>query len=184
MLSTPMYIIAYERSLLQIGSGLLLPAQWEGGARANIDLAAARNSPKEKRGANGKFLPKPLLFHLRQPNSKKISRVYYEILSPKNSFAKTSSALVPPPVRILGGQNTKEKCPFLFRRNLSRANPKSKEHFSLVSAEALRGGGGADSFVQFPLEKSSRKVYNYSTMFLTKLFCKKSILDAERLVLS
>jgi len=33
----------------------------------------------------------------------------------------------------------------------------------LVSAEALRGGGGADSFVQFPLEKGSRKVYNYST---------------------
>ena len=52
---------------------------------------------------------------------------------------------------------------FLFRRNWSRANPKSKEHFSLVSAEALRGGGGADSFVQFPLEKGSRKVYNYST---------------------
>jgi len=33
----------------------------------------------------------------------------------------------------------------------------------LVSAEALRGGGGADSFVQFSLEKGSRKVYNYST---------------------
>ncbi|PJA88938.1 MAG: hypothetical protein CO139_00400, partial [Candidatus Moranbacteria bacterium CG_4_9_14_3_um_filter_36_9] len=33
--------------------------------------------------------------------------------------------------------------PFLFRRNWSRANPKSKEHFSLVSAEALRGGGEA-----------------------------------------
>jgi len=33
-----------------------------------------------------------------------------------------------------------------------------------VSAEALRGGGGADSFVQFPLEKGSRKVYNYSTL--------------------
>ena len=79
------------------------------------------------------------------------------------SFGKTESALVPPPARILGGQNTKEKCPFLFRRNWSRANPKSKEHFSLVSAEALRGGGGADSFVQFPLEKGSRKVYNYST---------------------
>jgi len=89
--------------------------------------------------------------------------VFCEILSPKNSFRKTESALVPPPARILGGQNTKEKCPFLFRRNWSRANPKSKEHFSLVSAEALRGGGGADSFVQFPLEKGSRKVYNYST---------------------
>jgi len=32
-----------------------------------------------------------------------------------------------------------------------------------VSAEALRGGGGADSFVQFPLEKGSSKVCNYST---------------------
>ncbi len=126
-------------------------------------LKPARNSPKEISGANGKFLPKPLLFHLRHPNSKKSSRVFCEILSPKNSFRKTSSALAPPPARKLHGQNTKEKCPFLFRRNWSRANPKSKEHFSLVSAEALRGGGGADSFVQFPLEKGSRKVYNYST---------------------
>ncbi len=94
---------------------------------------------------------------------KQMSRSFGEILSPKNSFAKTSSALVPPPARILGGQSTKEKCPFLFRRNWSRANLKSKEHFSLVFAEALRGGGGADSFVQFPLEKGSRKVYDYST---------------------
>src|SRR3989339_1048912 len=123
----------------------------------------ARNSPKENSGASGGFLPKPLLLRLRHPSSKKISRVFCEILSPKNSFRKTESALVPPPARILGGQNTKEKCPFLFRRNWSRANPKSKEHFSLVSAEALRGGGGADSFVQFPLEKGSRKVYNYGT---------------------
>jgi hypothetical protein len=123
----------------------------------------ARISPKEISGANGKFLPKPLLFHLRHPNSKKSSRVFCEILSPKNSFRKTESALVPPPAQKLLGQNTKEKCPFLFRRNWSRANPKSKEHFSLVSAEALRGGGGADSFVQFPLEKGSRKVYDYST---------------------
>src|SRR3989338_9044107 len=123
----------------------------------------AQNSPKENSGASGGFLPKPLLLRLRLPNSKKISRVFCEILSPKNSFRKTESALVPPPARKLHGQNTKEKCPFLFRRNWSRANPKSKEHFSLVSAEALRGGGGADSFVQFPLEISSRKVYNYST---------------------
>jgi len=100
---------------------------------------------------------------LRHPNSKTNQPKFWQILSPKNSFAKTSSALVPPPARILGGQNAKEKCSFLFRRNWSRANPKSKEHFSLVSAEALRGGGGIDSFVQFSLEKSSRKVYNYST---------------------
>src|SRR3990170_75447 len=122
----------------------------------------APNSPKENSGASGGFLPKPLL-RLRHPNSKKISRVFCEILSPKNSFRKTESALVPPPAQKLLGQNTKEKCPFLFRRNWSRANLKRKGHFSLVSAEALRGGGGADSFVQFPLEKGSRKVYNYST---------------------
>jgi len=113
----------------------------------------ARISPKENSGANGKFLPKPLLFHLRHPNSKKISRVFCQILSPKNSFGKTESALVPPPARILGGQNTKEKCPFLFRRNWSRANPKSKEHFSLVSAEALRGGGGAVHSFSFRSKK-------------------------------
>src|SRR3989338_7014154 len=46
--------------------------------------------------------------------------------------------VAPPPVRILGGQNTKEKRPFLFKRNWSRANPRSKEHFSLVSAESAR----------------------------------------------
>ena len=125
---------------------------------------SAPNFSKTKRGANGKFLPKPLLFHLRHPNSKTNEPKFCKILSPKNSFRKTESALVPPPARILGGQNTKEKCPFHFRRNWSRANPKSKERFSLVSAEALRGGGVADSFVQFPLEKSSRKVYNYSTV--------------------
>src|SRR3989344_9366431 len=78
---------------------------------------SARISPKENSGAGGGFLPKPLLLRLRHPNSKKISRVFFEILSPKNSFRKTESALVLPPARILGGQNTKEKCPFLFRRN-------------------------------------------------------------------
>ena len=119
----------------------------------------AKRNQRSKRRIPPQTPPPPLA----TSEFKKSSRVFCEILSPKNSFRKTSSALVPPPARILGGQNTKEKCPFLFRRNWSRANPKSKEHFSLVSAEALRGGGGADSFVQFPLEKSSRKVYNYST---------------------
>ena len=69
----------------------------------------ARISPEENSGASGGFLPKPLLLRLRHPNSKKISRVFCEILSPKNSFRKTESALVPPPARILRGQNTKNK---------------------------------------------------------------------------
>src|SRR3989344_5042300 len=71
-------------------------------------------SPKENSGASGGFLPNPPLLRLRHPNSKKISRVFCEILSPKNSFRKTESALVPPPAQKLLGQNTKEKCPFLL----------------------------------------------------------------------
>ena len=131
------------------------------------DPVSRRRAPTLR---SSKYSLLTLLLRLRHPNSKKISRVFCEILSPKNSFRKTESALVPPPARILGGQNTKEKCPFLFRRNWSRANPKSKEHFSLVSAEALRGGGGAGSFVQFPLEKGSSKVYNYSTKLYKNLY--------------
>ncbi|OHA66470.1 MAG: hypothetical protein A3C04_01465 [Candidatus Wildermuthbacteria bacterium RIFCSPHIGHO2_02_FULL_45_25] len=77
----------------------------------------------------------------------------------------------PPPARILGGQNTKEKCPFLFRRNWSRVieynhllgKSEKQGTFFFSVAEALRGGGGADSFVQFSLKKGSRKVYNYGT---------------------
>src|SRR3989344_587525 len=52
--------------------------------------------------------------------------------------ARADRIVAPPPARMLGGQNTKEKCPFLFRRNRSRANPKSKELFSWVPAESAR----------------------------------------------
>src|SRR3990167_11114819 len=76
----------------------------------------ARISPKENSGANGKFLPKPLLFHLRHPNSKKISRVFCQILSPKNSFGKTESALFRHLPEYLEGRTPKEKHPFLFQK--------------------------------------------------------------------
>ncbi|MEX0918842.1 MAG: hypothetical protein WDZ85_02640, partial [Candidatus Paceibacterota bacterium] len=103
----------------------------------------ARISPKEISGANGKFLPKPLLFHLRHPNSKKISRVFCEILSPKNSFRKTESALVPPPARILGGQNTKEKCPFLFQEKFHpRQIRKARNIFLWCPPRLCEAGGG------------------------------------------
>ena len=78
---------------------------------------SAPNSPKTKRGANGKFLPKPLLFHLRHPNSKKMSRVFCQILSPKNSFGKTESAFRPATLpEYLEGRTPKEKHPFLFQK--------------------------------------------------------------------
>ncbi|PIP55666.1 MAG: hypothetical protein CO183_02560 [Candidatus Zambryskibacteria bacterium CG_4_9_14_3_um_filter_42_9] len=74
-----------------------------------------------------------------------------------SSRVRPSTAFRPATLpEYLYGQNTKEKCPFLFRKNWSRANPKSKEHFSLVSAESARRWRDG-SFVQLPLEKGSRK---------------------------
>jgi len=105
----------------------------------------ARNSPKENSGANGKFLPKPLLFHLRHPNSKTNQPKFWQILSsPKNSFAKTSSAFVPPPARILGGQNPKKKNVLSILEKIHpRQNQKSKEHFFFLGlpSEARRWRG-------------------------------------------
>src|SRR3989344_7732915 len=80
---------------------------------------SALNSPKTKRGANGKFLPKPLLFHLRHPNTKTNQSKFWQILSPKNSFAKTSSALKPHALpESLEGRTPKEKRPFLFQKKV------------------------------------------------------------------
>ena len=56
-------------------------------------IFACPNFPQTKRGANGGFLPKPLLLRLRHPNSKTNEPKFWQILSPKNCFAKTSSAL-------------------------------------------------------------------------------------------
>ena len=106
---------------------------------------SAPNSPKTKRGANGKFLPKPLLFHLRHPNSKKMSRVFCQILSPKNSFGKTESAFRPATLpEYLEGRTPKEKHPFLFQKKFHpRQIRNARSVFSFGVAEALRGSGGA-----------------------------------------
>ena len=92
----------------------------------------APNSPKTKRGANGKFLPKPLLFHLRHPNSKTNQLKFWQIFSPKNSFAKTSSALFRHLPEYLEGRTPKRKMSFPLSRKISPPpNQESKRHFSL-----------------------------------------------------
>jgi len=114
---------------------------------------SAPNSPKTKRGANGKFLPKPLLFHLRH-NSKTNEPKFCEILSPKNSFCKTSSALVPPPARILGGQNTKEICPFLFQEKFHpRQIRKARNIFLWCPPRLCEAGGGTVHSFNFRSKK-------------------------------
>src|SRR3989344_4128306 len=75
----------------------------------------ARISPKEISRANGKFLPKPLLFHLRHPNSKKNQPKFWQILSPKNSFAKTSSALFRHLPEYLEGRTPKKNVLSTFK---------------------------------------------------------------------
>ena len=111
--------------------------------KSSFSVLSARISPKENSGASGGFLPKPLLLRLRHPNSKKISRVFCQILSPKNSFGKTESALFRHTARTLGGQNPERKTPFPFSKEISPPpNQKCKECFSFGVAEALRGSGG------------------------------------------
>jgi len=101
------------------------------------------NSEKEISGANGKFLPKPLLFHLRHPNSKTNEPKFWQILSPKNSFAKTSSALFRHLPEYLEGRTPKEKHPFLFQKKFHpRQIRNARSVFSFGVAEALRGSGG------------------------------------------
>ena len=106
--------------------------------------SGTRISPKEKSGANGKFLPKPLLFHLRHPNSKTNQSKFWQILSPKNSFRKAESALVPPPARILGGQNPKKKNVLSILEKITSAKiRKARNIFSFWGCRVKRGGGGA-----------------------------------------
>ena len=103
----------------------------------------ARISPKEISGANGKFLPKPLLFHLRHPNSKTDEPKFWQILSPKNSFAKTSSALFRHLPEYLEGRTPKRKMSFPFSEKIGRAQiRKARNIFSFWGCRVKRGGGG------------------------------------------
>ena len=104
----------------------------------------ARISPKEISGANGKFLPKPLLFHLRHPNSKTNQPKFWQILSPKNSFAKTSSALKPHALpEYLEGRTPKEKHPFLFQKKFHpRQIRNARSVFSFGVAGVLASAWG------------------------------------------
>ena len=121
--------------------------KWASGLRkrrkTQVDKPA-RNSPKEKSGANGKFLPKPLLFHLRHPNSKTNEPKFWQILSPKNSFAKTSSALKPHALpEYLEGRTPKEKHTFLFQKKFHpRQIRNARSVFSFGVAGVLASAWG------------------------------------------
>ena len=95
----------------------------------NFFVLPVRISPKENSGANGKFLPKPLLFHLRHPNSKTNEPKFWQILSPKNSFAKTSSALFRHLPEYLEGRTPKKNVLSTFKRNFTPAKSRKQGVF-------------------------------------------------------
>jgi len=116
---------------------------------------SAPNSAKTKRGANGKFLPKPLFFHLRLPNSKTNQSKFCKILSPKNSFCKTSSALFRHLPETLRAEHQR-KMSFPFSRKISPPPyQRSKEHFSLVLPSEARQWRDDSFHIGILLEKSS-----------------------------
>src|SRR3989339_2274710 len=102
----------------------------------NSFFKPARISPKEISGANGKFLPKPLLFHLRHPNSKTNEPKFWQILSPKNSFAKTSSALFRHLPEYLEGRTPKKNVLSTFKRNFTPAKSRKQGTFFFGVAES------------------------------------------------
>ena len=117
----------------------------------------ARISPKENSGASGGFLPKPLLLRLRHPNSKKMSRVFCQILSPKNSFGKTESAFRPATLpEYLEGRTPKEKHPFLFQKKFPPAKSEMQGVFFFRGCRGSARRWRGDSFlVRVGFKKSS-----------------------------
>ena len=70
---------------------------------------------------------------------------------------------VVPTALLIRAEQHKKSFLFLLEEKIGRAQiRKCKENF-FVGRAGFRHGGGTDSFVQFPLEKGSREVYNYST---------------------
>ena len=109
----------------------------------------------EMDGASGGFLPRPLLLRLRHPNSKTNEPKFWQILSPKNSFAKTSSALFRHLPETLRAEHQR-KMSFPFSRKISPPpNQESKRHFSLVLPSEARQWRDDLFHIGILLEKSS-----------------------------
>ncbi len=100
------------------------------------------------------------------PAGGKSAEAKRKILSPrKKDFRFAESALKPHALpEYLEGRTPKEKHPFLFQKKFHpRQIRNARSVFSFGVAGVLASAWGFGSFVQFPLEKGSRKVYNYST---------------------
>ncbi|MDO8639320.1 MAG: hypothetical protein Q7R53_00195, partial [bacterium] len=75
---------------------------------------------------------------MRHPNSKINQPKFWQILSPKNSFAKTSSALFRHLPEYLEGRTPKRKNVLsILEKSTPAKNQKSKEHFFFLGLPRL-----------------------------------------------
>ena len=80
-----------------------------------MDLSISEKKLKPVRNPARIHSPDPFL------RAGKSSRGFAKSFPPENSFGKTESALVPPPARILGGQNPKKKNVLSILEEIGRA---------------------------------------------------------------
>ena len=101
--------------------------------------ASRRHAPALR---SSKYSLLTLLFHLRHPNSKTNQPKFWQILSPKNSFCKTSSALFRHLPEYLEDRTPKEKYPFLFQKKFHPRQIKKARNIFLWCCRVKRGSGG------------------------------------------
>jgi hypothetical protein len=124
------------------------------------DFFVAENFPKKRIGNPARIPPQT------PPAGGKSAEAKQKILSPRKiDFCFAESVLKPHALpRNFLGRTPKEKHPFLFQKKFHpRQIRNARSVFSFGVAGVLASAWGFGSFVQFPLEKGSRKVYNYST---------------------
>ena len=134
--------------LITQGNSLILPAHWEGGARASIDLVTAKNPVRPSGGAA-------------------------EGGGGGNSAAPERIQKEASPAALLVQSRTQQKSfLFLLEEKIRRAQIRKSEENFFAGWRALASGGGLASLAPFPPSPfglwragkvGSRKVYNYST---------------------
>ena len=94
-----------------------------------------------------------------------------KILSPrKTDFRFAESVLKPHALpEYVEGRTPKEKHPFLFQKKFHPRQIRNARSVFSFGVAGVLASAWASSFVQFPLEKSSRKVYDYSTKKYVRL---------------
>ncbi|HBK34263.1 TPA: hypothetical protein DDZ06_04585 [Candidatus Uhrbacteria bacterium] len=99
------------------------------------------------------------------PAGGKSAEAKRKILSPrKTDFRFAESVLKPHALpEYLEGRTPKKNVLSIFKKNFTPAKLKTQKTFFFGVAGVLASAWGFGSFIQFPFEIGSRKVYNYST---------------------